>query len=62
MPFRYINRKNLVYYLCVKKDEQGNPQYYFTRTMQKNDLETVPEGYEVFEDQGGKVHLKKIQQ
>ena len=51
MPFRHINRKNLVYYLCVKKDEQGENQYYFARTMQKNDLETVPEGYEVFEDE-----------
>lgn len=61
MPFRHINRKNLVYYLCVKKDEQGENQYYFARTMQKNDLETVPEGYEVFEDESGKVHLKKIQ-
>lgn len=59
MTYKYVNRKNLVYYLQEKTDDNGNKEYFFTRQKQINDLEDVPEGYSVFEEDSGKVILKK---
>lgn len=60
MTFKYVNRKNLVYYLQVNKRETDEPEYFFSRQRQNNDIEAVPEGYKIYEDPGGKVIMKKI--
>jgi hypothetical protein len=59
MTFKYVNRKNLVYYLQAITTETGGTEYFFSRQRQDNDLETVPEGYYIFEDPSGKVILKR---
>ena len=61
MTFKYVNRKNLVFYLHHKKDENGNDEYFFSRAPQKNDITEIPEWYQLEEDTGSaKVSLKKI--
>ncbi len=60
MTIKYVNRKNLVYYLHVIKNENGETEYFFSRQQQQNDMEFVPEGYKIHEESSGKVVLKKI--
>lgn len=61
MAVKYVNRKNLVFYLNVKKDKDGNDEYFFSRDNRKNVLNELPDGYQIHEDSGsGKVTLKKI--
>ncbi len=60
MTFKYVNRKNLVYYLHEGKKEDGTKEYFFSKQSQKNDIESLPEGYKIYEDDGGKVILKVI--
>lgn len=59
MTLKYVNRKNLVYYLAVNKTESGEEEYFFTRQKQFNSIEAIPDGYEVFEEPSGKIVLKK---
>ena len=59
MAYRHVNRKNLVYYLGEQKDANGNIEYFFSKQA-RNGPDTIPEGYKVVEDEGGKVFLKKI--
>ncbi|MFN8670868.1 MAG: hypothetical protein U0457_02145 [Candidatus Sericytochromatia bacterium] len=61
MTYKYVNRKNLVFYLNIKKDLTGNiEEYFFSRNTQKNEVNEIPEGYEIFEDpQSAKVSLRK---
>lgn len=60
MTFKYVNRKNLIYYLHEKKNEDGTIEYFFSKQSQKNSIESLPEGYKIHEDDGGKITLKKI--
>ena len=60
MSFKYVNRKNLVYYLHELIKENGDKEYFFSRQPQKNNLEKVPEGYTIIEESNGKVVIKKI--
>jgi len=60
MTFKYVNRKNLVYYLQAEKNENGEVEYFFSRQRQDNDIEAIPAGYKIVEDGGGKVILKKL--
>lgn len=60
MSFKYVNRKNLVYYLHQVIKENGEKDYFFSRQPQKNDLENIPEGYKILEESNGKVVIKKI--
>lgn len=59
MTFKYVNKKNIVYYLQELNDDQGNKNYFFTKQKQVNELEKIPEGYNIFEDLDGKVILRK---
>ena len=38
---------------------KGNNKYYLSKNSEKNDLETVPEGFEVFENVHGGVFIRK---
>lgn len=59
MTFKYVNKKNIVYYLQELNDDLGNKNYFFTKQKQVNELEKIPEGYNIFEDLDGKVILRK---
>jgi hypothetical protein len=62
MTFKYVNRKNLVYYLQTSKTEAGETEYFFSRQRQDNDIAGIPDGYKIYEESSGKVILKKIPQ
>ena len=60
MTFKYVNRKNLVYYLHEKKNEDGTIDYFFSKQSQINSIQSLPEGFKIYEDDGGKVILKSL--
>ncbi|GIW22126.1 MAG: hypothetical protein KatS3mg068_1133 [Candidatus Sericytochromatia bacterium] len=60
MTFRYVNKKNLVYFLHEIIKENGEKEYFFSRQPQKNNLDKIPDGYKVMEEANGKVIIKKI--
>lgn len=59
MPVTHTNRRGDLYYLHVGKTRTGKPKYHFSRSA---DGELVPEisaGYEIYENPGGQVFLRK---
>ena len=52
MTFKYVNRKNLIYYLHKIENENGKVEYYMSRQKLKNDMDSLPEGavFEIIEN------------
>ncbi len=59
MAVGYKNSKAEAYYLHEKKGKRGGSQYFFSKKS-NNAFETIPQGYEVYEDPNGRVFLRKI--
>jgi hypothetical protein len=60
MPVTHVNRRRDTYYLHVGKTKAGNPRYWFSRSAEGELVETIPEGYEVYENPDAQVFLRKI--
>jgi hypothetical protein len=61
MPFQYTNRRGQVYLLQSKTRKSGAQSYSFTRKPTGTPVDSVPEGYEVYElPDNGQVFLRKI--
>ena len=60
MKFVYKNRRGHNYYLKSGLTPKGNKKYYLFKQMTADDLETVPDGYEVFENVHGGVFIRKL--
>jgi len=58
---QHVNRKGQVYYLHQGKTKTGNPKYYFSMKTGSNLVQTIPDGYEVYENPNGQVFLIKEQ-
>lgn len=61
MAYEYINRKEEKYFLHHKKTNTGKIKYYFSKKEADNTLDIIPTGYEVYENPGAQVFLRKIQ-
>ncbi len=61
MPFTYTNRKNHTYYLHQPAPKTGAPRYIFSTAPGGNSVESMPEGYEIYENPNGIVFLRKEQ-
>lgn len=60
MPVEYKNRKGKNYYLHVGKTKTGKPKYYFSMKAEGELPDTIPEGYEIYEQPGNaQVFLRK---
>ncbi|HEX9653935.1 MAG TPA: hypothetical protein VGA99_09495 [bacterium] len=59
MPIIHTNRKADKYYLHQSTTKKGNPRYYFSRSAAGNLVETIPQGYEVYENPNTQVFLRK---
>jgi hypothetical protein len=60
MAITYVNRKGNTFYLHQGVTKKGNPKYYFS---QKNDgelVETIPSGFEIYENPSAQVFLRRI--
>ena len=58
-PITYINRRSQTFYLHQGKTKIGSPNYFFSLKSSGPLADTVPEGYEVYENPNGQVFLRK---
>lgn len=60
MGIEYVNRKDDTYFLQVRKTKAGKPSYYFGRKLTGVPVDTLPEGYEIYENpKDAQVFLRK---
>ena len=59
MKIKYTNRKGETYYLHKGRKKKGGSQFFFSKNSD-DVLESIPQGYEVYEDPNGRVFLSKI--
>ncbi len=60
MPVTHVNRKRGTYYLHAGKTRTGKPRYWFSTKADGDLVETIPEGYEVYENPDAQVFLRRI--
>jgi len=58
-PITYINRRSQTFYLHQGKTKRGRPKYFFSLKSSGPLADTVPDGYEVYENPNGQVFLRK---
>jgi hypothetical protein len=62
MPVSHTNRRGKTYYLHQGKTKTGKPKYFFSMNQDGDLLETIPDGYEIYElPTSAQVFLCKIQ-
>jgi hypothetical protein len=59
MTVTYTNRKGRQYYLCQGVTKTGKSRYYFAREPKGEQVEQIPDGYEIRESVNGIVSLAK---
>ena len=60
MPVTHVNRKQDTYYLHVGKTKGGKTRYWFAKNTESDLVDTMPEGFEVYENPEAQVFLRKI--
>lgn len=60
MSVVYINRSGDTYYLHQGITKKGNPKYYFSRNDDGILVDSIPEGYEIYENPNARVFLRRI--
>lgn len=59
MAIEYINRRGKKYYLHEGKTKTGKPKYFFAMKAEGSLVETMPVGYEIYENPNAQVFLRK---
>jgi hypothetical protein len=60
MTIKHINRRGDIYYLHEGKTKKGNPMYYFSMKKDGVLVNTIPKGYEIYENPNAQVFLRMI--
>jgi hypothetical protein len=50
MPVQHTNRKGDIYYLHRRLTKTGKPQYHFSMRLEGDLVDSIPEGYEIYEE------------
>jgi hypothetical protein len=61
MAVQYTNRKRITYYLHEDNTKTGDLRYFFSARNEGNLVDTLPEGYEIYEHPYSQVFLRPIQ-
>ena len=61
MPVCYTNSENHTYYLHQRRGYKGKTKYYFSTESEGSLAESIPEGYEIYENPNARVYLRQIQ-
>ncbi len=61
MPVQYTNRKGQTYYLHRGTGKSGQSTYYFSMKTAGSLADSIPQGYEIYENPNALVYLRKIQ-
>jgi hypothetical protein len=59
MTVIYVNRKGDTYFLHQGITKAGNPKYFFAKRDDGDLVETIPPGYEIYENPNAQVFLRK---
>jgi hypothetical protein len=60
MPVTHVNRERDTYYLHAGSTKTVKRRYWFSKSSEGDLVESMPEGYEIYENPGGQVFLRKI--
>lgn len=61
MPITHLNRKQKIYYLHQGKTKLDKLKYFFSFKKEGELAESIPDGYEIYENPNAQVFLRKIQ-
>jgi hypothetical protein len=61
MAIEHINRKGQKYYLHQGTTKTGKPKYFFSQKNQGTLVQTIPNGFEIYENPNAQVFLQRIQ-
>jgi hypothetical protein len=61
MAVEHINRKGQKYYLHQGTTKTGKPKYFFSQKSEGTLVQTIPDGFEVYENPNAQVFLQRIQ-
>lgn len=59
-PLQYVSRLNRTFYLHEGVTKTGKPRYYLSLKNEGKLLDTMPEGFEIYENPDGQVYCRKI--
>ena len=51
MAVKHVNRKGRTFYLHQTKTKTGKPKYFFSMKGEGGLVESIPEGFEIYENQ-----------
>ena len=60
MTLRYTNQKGETCYLHKGSRRKGSSRYFFSKKETGTAVESIPEGYEIYEAPNGRVFLRKL--
>ena len=61
MGIQHTTRTGKTYYLHVGQGKSGKPNYFFSTEPEGPLVNSVPEGFEIYENVGGQVFLRRKQ-
>jgi hypothetical protein len=61
MAVEHINRKGQKYYLHQGTTKTGKPKYFFSQKNEGTLVQTIPDGFEIYENPNAQVFLQKTQ-
>jgi hypothetical protein len=59
MAVKHVNRKNQTFYLHQTKTKTGKPKYSFSMKGEGGLVESIPQGFEIYENPDAQVFLRK---
>ena len=59
MPVTHVTRYRDTYYLHVGRTKTGKPRYWFSSKADGDLVESIPRGYEIYENPDARVYLRK---
>lgn len=60
MPIQYVNRKGDTYFLHESKTKTGKPNWFFSKKAEGKLAESIPDGYEIYQNPKAQVFLRTI--
>ena len=60
MPITHVNAKGKTYYLHQGTTKTGKPKYYFAMKSEGNLADSIPDGFEIYENPNAQVFLRRI--
>jgi hypothetical protein len=60
IPISHVNAKGQIYYLHQGATKTGKPKYHFVMNSEGKLADSIPEGFEIYENPNAQVFLRRI--